>query len=185
MSTATQDLRLEQLLAKQDIQECLVRFARGMDRFDQGLYLSAFWEDAEIAAGPFVGTPLACWNWAVPMHEAGQTLTQHALLQTSIDLAGDQAHAETYYQFTGRNRDESLWLAGGRYIDRLEMRQQQWRIALRTNLVEWCCLPPSAPLPFAGVPDLAANGISSRSTDDPSYFRPLRNHRRPQTPAAD
>ncbi len=175
--------RLDELLNKQDILECLARFSRGMDRFDRETYLSAFWDDATMAAGPFVGSAADCWDWAVPMHEAGQILTHHALLQTSIDLDGDSAHTETYYQFVGRNRDESLWIAGGRYVDRLERRDGVWKIALRTNIIEWGCLPPPMPIPFADVPDIALNGVSSRSKDDPSYQRPLVNRRAPSNPA--
>jgi hypothetical protein len=137
-----------------------------------------------MAAGPFVGSPAACWDWAVPMHEAGQILTHHALLQSNIDVEGDTAHAETYYQFIGRNRDESLWMAGGRYIDRLERREDIWKIALRTNVIEWSCLPPPMPVPFADVADIALNGVSSRSLDDPSYQRPLVNRREAAVPAA-
>jgi hypothetical protein len=174
--------RLDALLDKQDIHEVLARFSRGMDRFDRDTYLSAFWDDAEMAAGPFVGSAADCWDWAVPMHEAGQILTHHALLQTTIDLDGDTAHTETYYQFIGRNRDESLWMAGGRYIDRLERREGHWRIALRTNVIEWACMPPPLPVPFAEVPDIAANGVSSRSLDDPAYRRPLVNRRAPHNP---
>lgn len=65
--------RLGELLDKQDIMECLVRFSRGMDRFDRDIYLSAFHEDAETAAGPFVGSAADCWDWAIPMHEAGRS----------------------------------------------------------------------------------------------------------------
>ena len=171
------EARIDALLDKQDIRECLARFSRGMDRFDRETYLSAFWDDAEIAAGPFVGSAAGCWDWALPMHQTGQILTQHALLQTTIDLDGDTAHTETYYQFVGRNKDESLWIAGGRYIDRLEKRGGVWKIALRTNIIEWGCLPPPMPLPFADVPDIAGNGVSSRSKEDPSYHRPLVNRR--------
>jgi hypothetical protein len=183
----SREARLDALLDKQDIAECLARFSRGMDRFHRDIYLSAFWEDGEMAAGPFVGSPADCWEWAVPMHEAGQVLTHHALLQTTIDLDGDTAHAETYYQFVGRNRDESIWIAGGRYVDRLERRFMpngagEWRIALRTNLIEWCTLPPVLPVPFADVPDIALNGVSLRSKDDPSYQRPLVNRRAPANP---
>lgn len=174
--------RLAVLLDKQDIMECLARFSRGMDRFDRAVYLSTFWEDGEMAAGPFVGSPADCWDWAVPMHESGQILTHHALLQTTIDLAGDTAHTETYYQFIGRNKDESVWVAGGRYIDRLEKRGDEWRIALRTNVIEWGFVPPPMPIPFADVPDIAANGVSSRSPADPSYQRPLINQRAPANP---
>ena len=100
-----------------------------------------------------------------------------------LDLDGDTAHTETYYQFVGRNRDESIWIAGGRYIDRFERRAGTWKIALRTNVIEWCTLPPVLPVPFADVPDIAVNGVSSRSKDDPSYQRPLVNRRAPANPA--
>ena len=42
--------RLAHLLERQDILDCLVRFSRGMDRFDRALFLSAFHADAIIAA---------------------------------------------------------------------------------------------------------------------------------------
>ncbi len=177
--------RLDALLDKADIREALERFSRGMDRFDKAQYLSAFWDDAESAAGPFVGNADDCWDWAVPMHEAGQLLTHHALLQSNIDLDGDSAHSETYYLFVARNRDESVVLAGGRYIDRLERRGDEWRIALRTNIIEWATLPPAIPPPFSDVPDIAVNGVSSRSREDPSYQRPLVNKRAPNNPAND
>ncbi len=177
--------RLDDLLDRQDILDCVVRFARGMDRFDRGLYLSAFWDDAVMAAGPFVGDAADCWDWAMPMHEAGQILTHHALLQTMIEVGGDSAHAETYYQFVGRNRDESLWIAGGRYIDRLERRDSLWKIALHINVIEWSCTPPPMPVPFADMPDIALNGVSSRDRDDPSYQRPLVNRRALANPLKD
>lgn len=171
------DAALEQLLAKQAIRECLERFCRGMDRFDRDCFLSAFHDDAVIAAGPYVGDAAGCWDWAMPLHEQAQDRTQHGLLQSGIDIDGDTAHAETYYRFVGCNKDGSLLMAGGRYIDRLERRGGIWRIALRTNLVEWSCAPPAIPLPFADMAGADANGVSSRDRDDPSYRRPLVNLR--------
>jgi ketosteroid isomerase-like protein len=179
------EARIDALLDKQDIRECLARFSRGMDRFDRECYLSAFHDDAVMAAGPYVGSVAGCYDWAMPMHEQGQILTHHALLQTSIALDGDTAHAETYYQFVGRNRDESLWVAGGRYIDRLEKRAGEWKIAMRMNVIEWACAPPPIPIPFADVPDIGDNGVSSRNRDDPSYQRPLVNRRKSQVPAGE
>ena len=90
---------------------------------------------------------------------------------------GDVAHAETYYLFVGRNRDETNWVAGGRYVDRLERRDGAWRIALRCNAVEWSGMIPTLPIPFADVPDVRRNGAASRSRDDLSYRRPLTNRR--------
>ncbi|MFD1613277.1 nuclear transport factor 2 family protein [Sphingomonas tabacisoli] len=174
--------RIQALLDRQDILDCLNRFCRGIDRFDRDLFLSAFHADAIIAAGPFVGGPIVLYEWAQPLHETGQIATQHALLNFSCDLSGDTAHCETYYQFIGRNRDETIWMAGGRYLDRVERRDSAWKIAYRTNLIEWSGSLPALPLPFADVPDLEVNGAATRDRSDPSYWRPLVN-RRPRTDA--
>jgi SnoaL-like domain len=180
--------RLQSLLDRQDIADCLTRFSRGMDRFDREIYLSAFHDDAVIAAGPFVGSAADCWDWAKPMHAAGQVLTHHSLLNNTVEIDGDTAHSETYYQFVARNHPweegggETVMLAGGRYIDRLERRDGEWRIALRTNIIEWSFLQPAMPLPFGDVPDIATNGVSARDRRDPSYQRPLVNVRKGNVP---
>ena len=181
----TDDLtRLHELLDRQDICDCLARFCRGMDRFDRELFLSAFHPDAVIAAGDFVGEPADLYDWARNMHEQGQVATQHGLLNNTCDIDGDTAHSETYYLFAARNRDQSNWIAGGRYFDRLERRAAGWRIALRTNVIEWSGILPTMPIPFADVPDIALNGISARDRTDPSYQRPLANHRHRRNPIA-
>jgi hypothetical protein len=176
--------RLEQLLERQDILDCLIRFCRGMDRFDRELFQSAFHADAVIAAGPFVGGPEELFEWASKLHEQGQSSTHHNLLNHSCDIEGDVAHTETYYLFVGRNRDETNWMAGGRYIDRLERREGEWKIALRTNAIEWSGMVPTLPIPFAGVPDIQLNGTPARSKEDPSYRRPLTNQRKRQIPTS-
>lgn len=175
---------LEQLLDRQQILDCLVRFSRGMDRFDRELFLSAFHGDATIAAGAFVGGPADLYDWASRLHEQGQAATHHNLLNHSCDLDGDVAHTETYYLFVGRNRDDSNWVAGGRYLDRLERRDGQWKIALRTNAIEWSGMVPTMPIPFLDVPDIHLNGAPARDATDPSYQRPLLNKRKPQIPGA-
>jgi hypothetical protein len=174
--------RLEHLADRQDILDCLNRFSRGMDRFDRELFLSAFHPDATIAAGVFVDGPKALYDWAAALHDQGQVATHHNLLNCNVEIEGDTAHTETYYLFVGRNRDESNWIAGGRYIDRLERRDGAWRIALRTNVIEWSGVVPTMPLPFADVPDIHGNGAPARSRDDPSYQRPLINRRAKHIP---
>lgn len=171
--------RLDHLLDRTAITDCLTRFSRGMDRFDRDLFLSAFHPDAVIAAGDFVGGPTDLFDWAREMHQQGQIATQHNLLNHTSDIDGDTAHCETYYLFAGRNRDESNWIAGGRYLDRVEHRDGDWRISLRTNIIEWSGLLPTTPIPFADVFDIGDNGVSARDRTDPSYQRPLVNRRRP------
>ncbi len=176
--------RLEQLLDRQDILDCLTRFSRGMDRFDGELFLSAFHPDAVIAAGEFVGGPVPLYEWASNLHETGQVSTNHNLLNVTCEIDGDTAHTETYYLFVGRNRDGTNWIAGGRYIDRLERRGGAWRIALRCNAIEWSGMVPAMDIPFAEVPGIALNGTAARSKEDISYRRPLTNLRAPHVPAS-
>jgi hypothetical protein len=175
---------LEHLLDRQDILDCLTRFSRGMDRFDRELFLSAFHSDAIIDAGEFVGGPVELYDWASELHEQGQSATHHDLLNHSCEIDGDVAHAETYYLFIGRNRDETNWIAGGRYVDRLERRDGAWKIALRCNAVEWSGMIPTLPIPFETVPGVHQNGAPSRSKDDLSYRRPLTNRREMRSPAS-
>lgn len=174
--------RLDELLDRQDILDCLGRFSRGMDRFDREQFLSAFHGDAVISAGVFVGGPEALYDWASALHEQGQSATHHNLLNHTCEIDGDVAHTETYYLFVARNRDDSNWMAGGRYIDRLERRKGEWKVAFRTNAIEWSGIVPTMEIPFADVPDLHLNGTPSRDRNDPSYQRPLVNRREPCTP---
>ena len=177
MDKATGD-RLQILLERQDILDCMNRFSRGMDRFDREVFLSAFHSDAIISAGDFVGGPIALYDWACAMHEQGQKATHHNLLNHNCELGHDPAvgdadvynlaHCETYYLFVARNRDDSNWMAGGRYIDRVEKRNGAWKIAFRSNAIEWSGMVPTMALPFADVADLFDNGAPSRSKTDPS-----------------
>lgn len=175
--------RLDQLLERQAILDCLIRFSRGMDRFDRELFLSAFHPDAIIDAGEFVGGPERLYAWASDLHERGQKSTHHNLLNHSCEIDGDMAHTETYYLFTARNRDETNWIAGGRYLDRLERRDGVWKIALRYNAIEWSGMIPTMPIPFENVPGVHTNGVPSRNKQDPSYRRPLANRRELRLPA--
>jgi hypothetical protein len=187
--TARQDAtdrsaRIDQLLNRQDIMDALTRFSRGMDRLDRDIFLSAFHTDAVIAAGPFVGGPKDLYDWASKMHETGQSATHHNMMNHTCDIDGDVAHTETYYLFVGRNRDDTNWIAGGRYIDRLERRNGQWKIALRTNAIEWSGMVPTMAIPFSDVPDIHGNGAPLRSKEDSSYTRPLINQRKFNNPGA-
>ena len=84
-------VRLERMLDRQDILDCLTRFSRGIDRLDRDLFLSAFFPDATIAAGPFVGNADALYAWASAMHQQGQFATHHNLLNHSCQIDGDIA----------------------------------------------------------------------------------------------
>lgn len=167
---------------RQAILDCLTRYSRGVDRLDRDLVLSCYHADATDDHGAFMGNPQEFVEWVFDLHYKGQIFTQHHLTNHSCEIDGNIAHSETYYIFTARNRDETLWVAGGRYLDRLEKRQGQWKIATRYCTVEWSGMPPATAVPFAEIDDVAANGVPGRDKSDPSYRRPLTNLRARRIP---
>jgi hypothetical protein len=141
--------------------------------------------DMAIELEPHNVVSLSLWQGLAFTERALRNLKRspdHNLLNNSCDIDGDTAHSETYYLFAARNRDDTNWIAGGRYFDRLQRRDGQWRIALRTNAIEWSGMVPTMPLPFADAPDIHGNGAPSRSKADPSYQRPLVNRREKRDP---
>ena len=176
--------RLEELLDRQDIYDCLKRVSRGIDRFDRELFLSAYHADAVIDAGALVSGPVEVYESGAALHDEGQSATIHHLTNHLCEIAGDTAHAETYFIYVGRNRDGTNWAAGGRYNDRLERRDGVWKIAFRYTIIEWSGMVPETDVPlFRDVADVHLNGAPSRSREDPSYRRPLTNRRELRVPA--
>jgi len=168
--------RLERLLDRQDIVDCLSRMARAADRLDRDLFLSGMHDDCINSAGPFVGGPVDLWEWSLELQKTAYTSTLHKLLNHSFDFDGDTAHVETYYFFVGCTGETNI-LAGGRYIDRFEKREGVWGMVMRSNFVEWTSAVPAMGSPLGEIPDLAVNGLPSRDRNDPSYQRPLVNRR--------
>lgn len=179
---------VQELHDRQAIRDCLMRYARGVDRFDRELILSAFHPDFVDEHGKFVGSREEFVDWALEQHGRMHLSHQHYLLNHSCELAGDVAHTETYFLFVGMNRQgKPVQMNGGRYIDRLERRAGTWAIAYRELLREWANLdeiPDLADLSaFTSTravlsPEMRAfmNGgpASRRDRSDRSYARPLR-----------
>ncbi|MGH3892780.1 MAG: nuclear transport factor 2 family protein [Rhodococcus qingshengii] len=178
---------LRELLDRQEIHDCLMRYSRGVDRLDPDLIRSAYHDDAIDDHGMFVGTRDEFVDWVIDMHSKTHILQQHCLFNHSCEIDGDVAHTETYYMFAGMNRTgEPLSVSGGRYIDRFERRQGCWAIAQRLCIRDWAPLSeqpdPDDPstltairnvLPSAVVDFMRTGPRSSRDRSDPSYRRPL------------
>jgi hypothetical protein len=177
------EARLERLLDRQDIEDCLARMSRASDRCDRELFLSAFHHDATVAAGPFVGGPEDLYDWSEAMQKETYSATFHKLLNKTFDFDGDAAHVETYYLFIGCLGEETNLLAGGRYVDRFEKRGGVWGLVMRNNFVEWTSAVPAMANPLGEISDLELNGLPARDKSDPSYQRPLINRRAPNNPA--
>lgn len=164
---------------RHDIRACLLRYTRGIDRHDMELMKSAYHPDAIDEHGVAEGDPVAFCAWAIGWHGEFQTQHQHIINNTTIDLHGDTAHVETYYTFFGDNRGAAPTLAFGRYVDRFEKRDGDWRIARRVCVNQYAgeFLPTETPPDYLAM--MRSTGPNTRDRNDISYDRPLNGSRGP------
>lgn len=170
---------LQGLLDRQAIVDCLHRYARGLDRRDEELLRSVYHPDAvEDHAGGYVGGIDGLVEYVFRVHErfAGY---QRYVTNTTVDIDGDEAHSESYFVSVINNGPPSdgqattgaLMLSGGRYLDRFERRDGDWRIATRVVVLEWHGSAPGGGLD-------PATTFARLGRDDISYDRPLVIRRR-------
>lgn len=164
---------VQNLAARQAIHDVVTRYCRGVDRMDRALLLSCYHADAIDDHGIFVGGPEAFADWAFALHAGLQSAHQHIITNHSCEIAGDTAHCETYWMFAGMHHDGKLTIGGGRYIDRMERRGGEWRIAARKCVPDWGGVPSQSWLSPAAAAALASGGNTARDTTDCSYERPL------------
>ncbi|MBW8814327.1 MAG: nuclear transport factor 2 family protein [Caulobacterales bacterium] len=129
---------LRRLLDEADCRALLMRYGPAVDWRDRASLDTIFWPDAEVDLGVFKGkgsdTP------AFLMANAGQSRRRcHMTTSVSLRLEGDVAFAQCCsitHALSGA-ADASLMshLFIGRYLDRLERRGGEWRIASRRYLL--------------------------------------------------
>lgn len=130
---------LQALLERDKIRDCVVRLARGEDRRDAAMISGAYWPDSTTDYGVFAGSFDEYLAWVVPGSDA-IPCTQHVLGQSLIALDGAVARVETQvlsYHRVNMGEEERDTMVGGRYLDRMEKRGGEWRIAERTMLYDW------------------------------------------------
>jgi hypothetical protein len=174
---------LQQLADRVAIEQALYRYARGIDRRNWDFLASAFHPGAQIHQGDFRGSIEEMIDNVKARHAA---IEQSAHLMTNIQIefdGPDGAVVETYYLAYLRNDAlpaimRTALIGGGapeagaidmrslgRYIDRFERRDGQWRIARRVCIAET--------LSGTAVPEgnpLSTNwAMASRNPDDPLW----------------
>jgi hypothetical protein len=176
MSTDTELTRkLQELVDRNEIVDCLTRYTRGMDRQDRELVRSAYHDDATDLHRSLVSDVDEFLEWTFAYH-AKQSLHQHYIMNHTIEIDGDTAHAETYYLFVGSypDREAPFDVAGGRYIDRFERRNGRWAIAARVCTAEWETSFESKQRGRPLNPKAIFESLTvTRDPGDVSYQRPL------------
>ena len=145
---AALERRLSELTDREAIRDCLYRYCRGIDRNDEAALRSAYWPDATDRHGPYQGSAAGFIDWAVAkLAQGGRNV--HMVGNIAIELRGDVAAVESYFHAlqadrpaNGEARDVLLC---GRYVDRFERRNGEWRVAARVVTYDWMQALPAEP----------------------------------------
>ena len=172
---AAMEAKLREMIDRDEIWRVLMRWARGVDRFDAELARSAYFDDAIEDHGQFVGTPDGFIGYAVK--SMGQFIsTQHTLATHVCELDGDDAHCETTFVFTGVAEKPPHLMSVGRYVDHFQRRNGEWRIANRVTIIEGRFDLNDYAYAHLTPPDYGPDEVrpASRDKHDVSYQRPVR-----------
>jgi hypothetical protein len=165
--------KIQYLTDRQEILDCIARNSRGNDRFDAELTSSSYHEDGYPVLGPSQTPSSKCGEQAIGGYAASCEASMHNVTTHSCEIDGDTAHAESYVigLFVEKGGETSR-ITAGRYIDRFEKRDGQWKIALRRATIE-ILLEGRAQMPNGTA--LLGSGLfkGSRDRSDTSYERPL------------
>jgi len=129
----------EELADREAIRDCLYRYSRGIDRCDEDVLRSVYWEDAFDDHVLFSGEREELIAWVLPLLRSMEA-SMHLIGNILIRIHGDHADVESYYYGYHRMDDgtgpfDSIQC--GRYVDRFERRDDEWRIARRKVVVDW------------------------------------------------
>jgi hypothetical protein len=152
-----------------EILDCVNLYCRGLDRLDPDLIESAYHPDAIDNHYDFIGRREKFVPYAIKV-ESGLEATHHGISSHNCTIDGDVAHAESYAHWFLRKAGGTIASIGsGRYIDRFERRDGQWKIARRQILMD----------SNFEVDGSAWNRneswfvVGTRDREDPSYRRPF------------
>ncbi|MED5813643.1 nuclear transport factor 2 family protein [Mycolicibacterium sp. 050232] len=161
------------LLDRTEILDCVARHARGCDRHDIDLITAAYHPDGVDEHGHAVNAGPEYGGWANATHAETSRVHTHNITTHTCETAGDTAHAESYVIVVLIGTDgKSAQFITGRYIDRLERRDGQWRIAVRRSTVEGMFLADARVLQSSFFTEKGYL-VGTRDRTDLSYQRPL------------
>jgi hypothetical protein len=188
--TADLEHELRLLLDKQALGELLLRYARGIDRWDRELVLACFHPDAFVHYNTYRGKAIefyeALWERTEGGGggESGIPRGQHVVTNALFELRGDIAYGESYLE--ARRSGVGNRRAGaeseptgpgfpieriGRFIDRYERRNGEWRFASRRVAMEWMPEEIEDSVAFPGGYKLENFAPTRTDRSDPSYER--------------
>jgi len=148
MTDSSQLSRLERAADILEIRDALQRYCFGIDQQNLELAKSAFHEDSIEEHGPFKGKSIDLVTFRIPKLAGYDVLVRH-LTNVSVEFIDhDSALSEAYWLAVMRQVGQEEWIQSGRYMDRFERRNGEWRIAARLAAMDWWRAEPRNSIPF-------------------------------------
>lgn len=169
--------RLQEMLDHYEITRLLADYAHGCDRCDTDAMATVYWDDSwdDHGVTQATGPEFARIMTAGRIPKETQTLS-HLLGQSLIQVNGDEAGAETYFiavtTSTAPDGTPRCNQLGGRFVDRLERRDGQWKIKHRIAVRDWSVSLKVEEDSYAK----AQLTPGQRANTDPSYAALRREH---------
>jgi len=160
--------KMQRLLDHFEIRELLEAYVHAQDRADAQATIDVYHPDSWDDHGPIKDTG---WNFADSATRELLTRWEgclHLLGQSRIRVDGDQCGSETYFYCTMTRKQDGQDMLDhmmGRYLDKVERREGEWKIKERTCIVDWSASTPLIE-DFVGA---AAFAKGKRSAEDLSY----------------
>ena len=159
-------MNIETLIARSEIADLMANYGRGLDRIHEPTLRAIYHHDAIEDRGEnlFIGLAHDWIDWTLQVLPVF-AVTQHCTLNSLIEVEGDVAFGETYFQAYHRfgpdgqavaaqlapDSEAIKWpegdtemILGGRYLDRFERRDGVWKFAYRKMVCDWCRTQPVA-----------------------------------------
>ncbi|MEP3889190.1 MAG: nuclear transport factor 2 family protein [Hellea sp.] len=163
--------KLEQLVAREAIRDCLFRYCRGIDRVDRAALTSAYWPDGTDHHGPYQGSATGFIDWAMkvlPHVERGIHQIHNILIEFREDGAAVESYFSAFQRQPDANGDMQQLDMKGRYLDWFVKRDDEWRILNRVVVFDWV---EQMPLPKGTEAERLGSKtpIGKSFPDDPVY----------------
>lgn len=176
----------ERLADRAQIQEVIFRWCRAIDRLDYDAIRTVFHADAVDMHGAYNGPIDGLIEWIRGRHKT-IPFSMHSVSNMLIEFGGpDLAVVESYLNYAQHypanaksaltallggkegNPDAAVDMVGcGRYIDRFERRNGEWRIAHRTAVFDSTMLFDQSP----NVPKMGSDWTVGRRDKDDFVYR--------------
>jgi hypothetical protein len=184
----TLEEKLQFVLDRIAIEDCLHRYCHAVDRCDPELLKTVYWEDGSDDHAFWKGAAPDFVDFCIPVLRS-RDQTWHAISNISIRVEGTKAFAQSYYDAYERVRrkdgtsNDVTFI--GRYVDRFEKRGEEWRILERKVILDsWRIWPDTADwsrgvfgtkmdVGKRGAEDPSADVFGDRLMHEPISGRPL------------